>query len=406
MRNWVVPGVWLILAATATAQAPEEHVPAAPVEHARTPCSPAVWFEAEGLAWWVTKAPIPVPLVTVGPATGFSGALGQPGTEILYGQKPVNFGTLTGLRMTLGAWIDPQEDFGMEGGGFFLAPRAPRFLATSDATGNPVFAQPVNITGVGERAYASSFPNQFVGSIQVDSWLRLYSWEIDAMARIYRGDYLQWDLLLGFRDLRLSEQLTIESNVIPLVPGAITFLRTPVPANARVLTRDSFGASNDVFVGQLATRVRLAWNQLSADVTAKFGFGAVSESVRIQGGTFVYPTTTALTPTRSAVGGILALPSNIPGADGKARTVAESELTGRLNYDILDGVRLSAGYNLLYVSEVARPGNQIDRTVNPNQVPTDPAFGAFPGQPNRPVFEFHRSTFWAHGITAGIAFLF
>src|SRR5262249_37904315 len=153
MKHAIALAAALILATVASAQEP--------VEPARTPPSPMAWVDADFLWWKVTKGPNPNPLVTTGPPTGFSGALGQPGTQILYGQNAIDFGTFYGLRMSLGVWLDETQDWGLEGGGFFLSPRNPRFTVTSDATGRPVFAQPVNIPTVGESSFAASFPDQF-----------------------------------------------------------------------------------------------------------------------------------------------------------------------------------------------------------------------------------------------------
>src|SRR5690349_2321758 len=42
------------------------------------------WVGAEYLMWWVTDAPLPVPLLTTGPAAGL-GVAGNPGTQLLVG---------------------------------------------------------------------------------------------------------------------------------------------------------------------------------------------------------------------------------------------------------------------------------------------------------------------------------
>jgi hypothetical protein len=66
-----------------------------------------------------------------------------------------------------------------------------------------------------------------------------------------------------------------------------------------------------------------------------------------------------------------------------------------------------AGYSFLYASNVARPGDQVDRTINPTQSQaislTNPANLSGPGQPG---FKFEGSDFWAHGLNIGLAFNF
>src|SRR2546422_2933072 len=50
----------------------------------QTPCAPRFWARAEYLYWWVSGDPVP-PLATLGsPADPVPGALGQPGTTVLF----------------------------------------------------------------------------------------------------------------------------------------------------------------------------------------------------------------------------------------------------------------------------------------------------------------------------------
>jgi hypothetical protein len=67
----------------------------------------------------------------------------------------------------------------------------------------------------------------------------------------------------------------------------------------------------------------------------------------------------------------------------------------------LPQVRISVGYEFLYWSSVARPGNDIDSNINAAQVPRDPRFGNGLGDP-RPAFQFHQSDFWAQGVNFGV----
>jgi hypothetical protein len=63
-------------------------------------------------------------------------------------------------------------------------------------------------------------------------------------------------------------------------------------------------------------------------------------------------------------------------------------------------VRAFVGYSLIYWNNVARPGGQIDRSVDVTQIPN---FGA-PNSPTanpRPGVLFGQSDFWAQGITFG-----
>jgi len=67
----------------------------------------------------------------------------------------------------------------------------------------------------------------------------------------------------------------------------------------------------------------------------------------------------------------------------------EGEVTLNVGANITDNVSAFVGYNFLWVSDVARPGDQIDRVFDP--------VGA-----TRPVVPFNQTTFWAQGINFGV----
>jgi hypothetical protein len=67
--------------------------------------------------------------------------------------------------------------------------------------------------------------------------------------------------------------------------------------------------------------------------------------------------------------------------------------------------RARVGYSFLYWSGVVRPGDQVDRQVNPRLVPTDQDFG-LPGGPARPASQLNRTDFWAHGLNFGAELTF
>jgi hypothetical protein len=75
------------------------------------------------------------------------------------------------------------------------------------------------------------------------------------------------------------------------------------------------------------------------------------------------------------------------------------EATISVGYQICENVRAYVGYNFLYISDVARPANQIDRAVNTSFLPPPS-----PTLPVRPAFVFKGTDFWAQGINFGLEF--
>lgn len=113
------------------------------------------WVSADYLHWWVKDAP--QPLITQGStADPIPGALGQPGTQVVAGGTPQDFGGISGLRATLAFWCDEDRVYGMEGGYAFLTQTSRGAAFASPSSGTTVFAQPVVFPGAGERAFAAS----------------------------------------------------------------------------------------------------------------------------------------------------------------------------------------------------------------------------------------------------------
>jgi hypothetical protein len=125
--------------------------------------------------------------------------------------------------------------------------------------------------------------------------------------------------------------------------------------------------------------------------------GDMHEVVKVSGAT----TITDATGAHTSGGGLLAQGSNI-GNYSRDRFALVPELGLNFGYQLTDCVRLFVGYNLLYVSTVARPGDQIDRTVNPTQIPR--LGGAGLTGPARPAFMFGGTDFYAQGLNLGVEF--
>lgn len=81
----------------------------------------------------------------------------------------------------------------------------------------------------------------------------------------------------------------------------------------------------------------------------------------------------------------------------RTRLAVIPELNTNLHFQLTPIWRLNVGYSLLYLSNVARPGNQIDPIVDPNRFP--PA-----GVPvsQHPIFTYSERSVWMQGINLGL----
>ncbi|MBI3408029.1 MAG: BBP7 family outer membrane beta-barrel protein [Planctomycetes bacterium] len=354
-----------------------------------------IWARGEYLLWWVKNAPIPVPLVTTGdPNDGFplvnsAGAIGMPATRVLFGGSDVDYGATSGMRFTLGGWVGDNQTFGIEGNAFLLERRTNQFAAGSDALGNPPLYFPAfNVVTGAERALAIADPlRQFSGDVSVTTTLQLWGAEFNALVSSWRRPGLEVSFLAGFRYADLQETLHINNSTNDLL-----FFNTTV-------LNDHFDTRNQFYGGQIGVRASWQRDRLGVDVTGKVALGANHQVVNIQGD-ITQSGIGAFAPG-TFPGGLYAQPTNI----GR-RTVDEFSVLPavdvRLSYQISQRLRATVGYDFLYWNQVVRPGNQIDRNINPSQSPIF-GNGALVGQAS-PTALFNRSDFWAQGVSFGLEF--
>jgi hypothetical protein len=345
---------------------------------------------------WVRPWNNPTLLTLGSPNDVHPGALGQPGTVPLFGDT-ADFGRADGVRLGVGASLDGGEHLFVELNGFYLFPNHVNVVASSDATGAPIITRPFfNAVEGTERAFFTSNPSVASGTTSIDARTELLGAELNARLACRPSDCVRFDLLAGFRFLRLNESLTIRDQLQALAPGVFTFLRDPVDAGNIITDVDSFKTVNHFYGFQVGAQAAWEGKWLFASAFTKAALGVTDQQVDINGASALF------TPGQAFVagGGILALPSNIGNYNRQVfGFIPEGGFT--LGVKVTPCLRLTCGYSFLWWNAVVRPGAQIDRAINPTMVPTDNSFGTLAG-PLRPAFHFNDESFWVHTLTFGV----
>ena len=73
-----------------------------------------------------------------------------------------------------------------------------------------------------------------------------------------------------------------------------------------------------------------------------------------------------------------------------------------LGYRLTDSLRVFAGYDFFYLSNVIRPGDQIDRGINFSQTVQSAIAGNAVAVGSRPAATLVDSDFWAQGLHLGL----
>jgi hypothetical protein len=351
------------------------------------------WVRAEGLVWWVKDGQTP-PLVTGGSRTDrFPGALDEPGTTVLFGGALASQ-EHAGGRFSFGLWPGPGQCLGLEGSYLFLATRTDTFSA-SGAPNSSVLARPIfDVLAGRENTALVTFPGKSSGTVTVSSPTYLQGAEANGIWLAGQGRDARVELLAGFRYLDLNEAVDIgqSQNISPL--GTFTSTST-----VGVNIGDHFGTRNNFYGGQVGLRGLWRFGCWEVDGSAKVAIGDSHEVVTISGFTTLQPPTG---PATTLNGGILALPSNSGSFSHDAFAVVP-EVNLNVGYCFCHWFRAYVGYSLLYDSNVVRPGDQIDRAINPQQPPSSVLFGPLTG-PGRPSFTRTTTDFWAQGVNFGVEF--
>jgi hypothetical protein len=351
------------------------------------------WINGEALLWWMRSANLP-PLVTGSPpgtAAANVGVLGAPGTTTLFGGSPVNGGLAPGGRLTAGYWLDCGQTCAIEAYFFQLAERSQHFSAGSPNNVGRPFTNAVTGLPDAELVSLPGFLNGRVdASITSGS---LIGAGVLGRSNLCAGCGYYLDALFGYRYLNMEDRLQIHENLTSTDPA-----QTVAPLGTNILVMDRFRTRNDFNGGDIGLAGEIRRNAWSLGGTATIALGSTYERVDINGATAV---TVPGFATVHRAGGLLALSSN---SGFQTRTVfgVVPEVRVHLAYQPTERLRLHVGYSFLYWSQVVRPGDQIDLTVNPALLPP-PVAGA---SPQRPSFTFHGTGFWAQGIDLGLEFRF
>ncbi|HET6328014.1 MAG TPA: BBP7 family outer membrane beta-barrel protein [Planctomycetaceae bacterium] len=387
-----------------------------------------VWARAEYLLWWTKGSPTSTPLATSvapgtpGGGTPGPGAIGGAGTSVAIGGGDVDLGTRQGVKGTIGFWFDREHTVGMEGTYFYLgtvsesetastlggaaAPtlQTPFFDVTGASTGGtpgPSAMLPALATIF---AVPGGLSNNLITHDSMSLVSRLQGADGYGLFNVNRCNGFRVDAMFGFRWLSLGEDLDYTSNN-----------QTNNQAQSHVIynTTDTFSSSNNFYGALLGIRFESSPDDGHCGWRGGFYYrgdfkvalGDTVERTNIDGSTQTNLGNPLLGSPVTYAGGAFTQLSNLGGHDSDHFAVMpEVDLT--LGYAFNTWGRVFVGYDFLYISDVARPGNQIDgganlfRTALVQQA--NPPIAAPATDPSRPSFNAAQSAFWAQGLNLGM----
>lgn len=274
------------------------------------------WVSAEYLYWWLKDAPLP------------------DGGALFPGQFDYN--PASGVRWSAGIHNE-DGTIGLEGGMFFLERRAVSLSADASATGIsiPPF---LNIpAGAGATATLTA-GNRFWGGEALLTKA--------AFGQYCKKASYQVDLLGGFQFLDLNE--SFESLTTATLPAGAVFQfgNTVIVGPANATADAALQGRNQFFGGQLGIRGEFRTGRLFVFGSGRCGLGLSHQHLSLLATTTgtAGGTTTTATTALDAVHDEFAI---VP------------QVTLNIGYQVTRNLRVYAGYDYLYWSNVARPGDNV-----------------------------------------------
>jgi hypothetical protein len=362
-------------------------------------------FDAEAVLWLSPNRRASTGISSTGPlGTSFTQGAGD-----TLGDEHLNRHVLPGARVALGYWWTADNPW-VPGGKLATGGVEARFMSVAQRSSSftddqsPTLTRPFFDGAMGgQSAVVVAAPGLATGALAGTASESLWGLE----ANLWRTLHYDWpgttisvEGMVGLRYLDLNDGIRI-GRVSSFAANPVAFPGFAALAGNNIAEQESFSAQNRFIGGQVGIRGNLILD--NAIVTGQFqlGLGDTNEQINIQGNQL---RTLANGQSILSQGALLALPSNI-GRHMQNKLAAVPELGVKVAVPINAHVTLGMGLTTLYWSRIARPGDQVDQTVDSRQIPSFPGAAA-PGAAGvgHPGVPFNQSDLWLMGATFSVEF--
>ena len=363
------------------------------------PTGAGIYGNIDYLLWHVPTRTVKIPLVSTGDINSL-GVLGQPATAVLPGNR-LNFdGASPGLKIAFGVWWDDAKALGSDFSIMWMFTQRNGVNYQSDGTGNPILSRPFydQLFG-GEDARILALPGVFTGGVAISNGIRLWGAEFNpVLCKIAGDETVSVHALFGFKYLYLNETESITDNTIAQGAAAVSFLGNSYAAGYATSVTDSVVAANRFYGATLGLKTSGEYGRFSFDLTGKIAIGGNEEIVDSYGSTrLVDPSGHTV---QAVPGGLLFQQSN-SGKFDTYKFAVMPELNASIGVRIVQGVVVSLGYNILYLSSSVRAPDQIAmRNLNSGTVASSANYGI--AGPAGPAPYVQRTDFAAQSLSLGL----
>ncbi len=229
------------------------------------------------------------------------------------------------------------------------------------------------------------------GRVQMDTDAEIWSSALAVHRCLSTGDFRSprhwsqtgWDTQMGFRYLRLGEKFNATEQLNPVGQFA---------EGTELTLRDRIRTTNDFYGFEWGLTGRAQGARWGLDWTGLCAIGNMRSHVRLNG------TTQTFVPdlvNETNAGGFF-VPADMVGERSKNRFSVVPQLRINSTYRLADSVRLTAGYNAIFMNKVVRPDSYLSLPVSGSAMGT---VSNSVGTSRIPLF---LTDTWVHGVSLGL----
>ena len=384
----LVPGV--VPAPAAPIPEPTDFVPAVRQEEPRGP-----WLQirTEYLLWGLPRMDLPAIVTTGNFLDTVPAAIGQPGTRFLVNGRIGDDNPHNGMRLYVSIGEDSDPNLSLYGSAFFLQRRYGRATFSGDgANGSEVLARPFfNETERVQDADPISVPNILAGSVLVQTNRQMYGGEAALRWHYWEGGNARIAFIAGPRFLFVEELLLnfVRTRDLP-GPG--------VPGNSYEFN-EHYATDNGFYGGQFGVEWQFRLGPCSLSTAGKLAMGPIFQNLNTRASSRVTEGATGQTftsPDRS----LYLFPSAI-GNFSRTHFAVVPEVNAKVGLDFTEWIGMSVGYSYVYISDVIRPSEFVNRSVTLQNVGD---LSIIP--PARTPPSFRTTSFWGQGLEVSLLMRF
>jgi hypothetical protein len=215
---------------------------------------------------------------------------------------------------------------------------------------------------------------------QISDSFQTYGYEINGLSVVPQRKFPSL-VFIGFRYINIEEHFQLNDQ--------------SYPSSGIVTVRDNFASKNHCYGVQLGAKAKLNYGRLFLDILSDIAFGDNHQILNISG-------YTRFNNKILQNFGLFSEPTNL-GKHTHNIFAIMPQLRIKFGFNVNPYIKTFLAYNGLYINQVIRAGNVIDRNINTSQNPLIGETGILVGQAS-PLPQFNNTGMWMQGLNIGIEF--